>query len=362
MTTVAALAARPKHGTTAVPALRSVPPVVTLKEIDRLTTVLAAAARGEACLLRVAQPVALGEASMRGFLLMVRRIRMAFTYAAGRPAVVVHDAVPSSGELEIGAAPDRVDDSYARSACSTNLLRAMLANGNALGEASPSVAGHGGGSGSLGDFLMELERALRFMTALGPDWPEPSRDVFTSHHTVLLDYERHLLRVDSTEPRPRLYAGSAHLLRQAPSANHLGRIATGFGGLIANPIDLAFTATALPREVARYVDQLDPDRVPGRVVLTCELSPHSSAARSASAIEAVVEAINEAGHAPVWQCDPLTRDPAQEIARAVDGYATFVDALRRSGAAAGSVVVDVSGVATEQGEALAMSLARVLHG
>src|SRR6185503_18766866 len=232
----------------AVTKLRGVPPLVFAGECDDLKSKLAAVARGEAFLLQGGDCAETFDGvtadNVRNKLRVLLQMAVVLTYAASVPVVKVgriagQYAKPRSSDLETregvtlpayrGDAvngfdftpearrhdPARLLEVYHSSAATLNLVRAFVTGGYAdlrqvhtwntdfvsnspVGKRYEKVAD-------------EIDRAMRFMSAIGADPDEFHRvDFHTCHEALLLEYEHALTRIDSLTGTP--YDVSGHFV------------------------------------------------------------------------------------------------------------------------------------------------------
>jgi 3-deoxy-7-phosphoheptulonate synthase len=203
--------------------------------------------------------------------------------------------------------PTRMVQGYYQAASTLNLLRAFTKGGFAdltqvhnwnreFVAASPA--------GRRYEILAdEIERALRFMQAVGIDLATMPTlhevNVWTSHEGLLLDYEEALTRVDSLTGR--WYDCSAHMLwigdrTRDPDGAHVGY----FAG-VNNPIGVKVGPSATPADVLALCERLNPDRIPGRLTLITRLG----AGAVQELLPPLLRAVAEAEHPVVWACDPM---------------------------------------------------------
>jgi 3-deoxy-7-phosphoheptulonate synthase len=203
--------------------------------------------------------------------------------------------------------PERIIQGYYQAASTLNLVRAFTKGGFAdlthvhtwnreFVASSPA----GQRYEALAD---EIERALRFMQAIGFDLTSEHTihevDIWTSHEGLLLDYEEALTRRDSLTGQP--YDCSAHMLwignrTRDPNGAH----AEFFSG-VHNPIGVKLGPTATPDEAVALAEKLNPARVPGRLTFITRLG----AERVRAALPPLVAAVREAEAPVVWVCDPM---------------------------------------------------------
>ena len=149
----------------------------------------------------------------------------------------------------------------------------------------------------------EIERALRFMQAIGIDLANMPTlhevDVWTSHEGLLLDYEEPLTRVDSLTGR--WYDCSAHLLwigdrTRDPEGAHVA-----FFAGVNNPLGVKVGPHRDPGRRACALRAAQPGPHPGRLTLITRLG--ADAVREL--LPPLLRAVGDAGHPVVWVCDPM---------------------------------------------------------
>lgn len=149
----------------------------------------------------------------------------------------------------------------------------------------------------------EIERALRFMEACGIELSsEPQLqqvDLWTSHEGLVLDYEEALTRRDSLTGQ--WYDCSAHMLWVGERTRQPDGAHVEFFSGVRNPIGCKIGPDASPDDVVRICEQLDPDRIPGRLTLITRLG----ADRVGELLPPLIRAVRESVHPVVWVCDPM---------------------------------------------------------
>jgi 3-deoxy-7-phosphoheptulonate synthase len=163
--------------------------------------------------------------------------------------------------------------------------------------------------------------AISFMEACGSNLGAVLGhiDFFTSHEALLLPYEEALTRHDEATGRtsnlsprpPRSGEGAGHAARHYNLGAHmlwLGDRTRSLDGAhveylrgIANPIGVKVGPTCSPEELVRLVERLNPANEWGRVTLITRLG----AARVASLLPPLIQAIGAAGAKVLWSCDPM---------------------------------------------------------
>lgn len=363
--------------------LESVPPVVLPPEVDRLTSRLADVANGRAFLLQGGDCaetfVDNTEPHIRATIRTLLQMAIVLTYGASTPVVKIgriagQYAKPRSSALdalglpsyrgdivhsivaEAGARtpdPSRMVRAYANASAAMNLVRALTATGMAdlttvhdwnkdfvrtskAGERYEAVAA-------------EIERAVRFMDACGVDDHNlHSVEFYASHEALLLDYERALLRMDTTRPdETRLYDLSAHFLWIGERTRKLDGAHIAFAELLSNPIGLKIGPSTTPELAVEYVERLDPHGTPGRLTLISRMGN----GKVRDVLPAIVEKVEASGHKVIWQCDPMhgntvestTGYKTRHFDRIVDEVQGFFEVHRALGTHPGGIHVEVTG-------------------
>jgi 3-deoxy-7-phosphoheptulonate synthase len=151
------------------------------------------------------------------------------------------------------------------------------------------------------EMVASIGEAVRFMETLaGQPLGSFSRvDFFTSHEALLLHYEQAV-----TRQVPRQW-GWFNLSTHFPwigmrTAALDGAHVEYFRG-IRNPIAVKVGPSVTPDVLLRLVDALDPHREPGRLSLIHRMG----AAKIASNLPPLLDALRREGRQPLWICDPM---------------------------------------------------------
>jgi 3-deoxy-7-phosphoheptulonate synthase len=320
--------------------LHALPPLVFAGEARSLLAALGEVAEGRAFLLQAGDCVESFRdhtaPALREKLKVLLQMSAVLTYGATLPVVKVgriagQFAKPRSSATEVvdgvelpsfrghtvhsdaptaeARVPDpaRMIQGYYQSASTLNLLRAFTKGGFAdltqvhnwnreFVAASPA--------GRRYEMLAgEIERALRFMQAVGIDLATMPTlhevNVWTSHEGLLLDYEEALTRVDSLTGR--WYDCSAHMLWVGDRTRDPEGAHVEFFSGVNNPVGIKLGPSATPADVLTLCERLNPDRVPGRMTLITRLG----AGAVAELLPPLLRAVAEAEHPVVWACDPM---------------------------------------------------------
>ncbi|HEY2510842.1 MAG TPA: 3-deoxy-7-phosphoheptulonate synthase class II [Polyangiaceae bacterium] len=147
----------------------------------------------------------------------------------------------------------------------------------------------------------ELSQALHFMEALGEKTVDDLTrvDFFTSHEGLNLHYESAQTR--TVPRRPGNYALSGHLPWIGERTRSLGGAHVEFFRGIKNPVGIKVGPKAPPDEIAQLVEHLNPEDEPGRIVLITRLG----AGQVEDRLPQLVNGIRRAGRRVLWVCDPM---------------------------------------------------------
>ncbi|ALG09307.1 3-deoxy-7-phosphoheptulonate synthase [Kibdelosporangium phytohabitans] len=158
--------------------------------------------------------------------------------------------------------------------------------------------------------------------------------VWTSHEALLLDYEIPMIRQDWTG-RPVLasthWPWIGNRTRQIDGA-HVALLAQ-----VRNPLSCKVDANITVGELLELCERLDPGREPGRLTLISRMGATAVAGR----LPALAAAVRAAGHPVVWLCDPMhgntIRTPDGLKTRLMDAMLREVDDFQSAIAAGGGV-------------------------
>jgi 3-deoxy-7-phosphoheptulonate synthase len=366
--------------------IASMPPLVFAGEARSLQSNLAKVAAGNAFLLQAGDCAESFEEfsadNIREKLRVILQMAVVLTYSMGVPVVKVgriagQFAKPRSsdteriGDLELpsfrghivndatatSAAripdPERLVQAYHQSASTLNLVRAFTKGGFAALDRVHAWNQEFVASSPEGQrydaMALEIDRALRFMRAIGMDTESNQNlrevDVWTSHEALLLGYEQALTRRDSTTGN--WYDCSAHMLWIGERTRDLDGAHVEFLRGVGNPIGCKVGPSMTGEEVIALCEALNPAMIPGRLTLITRMG----ADRIEDGLRPLLRAVKDSGHPVVWACDPMhgntvtsesgrkTRHFDSVIAE-IEG---FVRAHRAEGTWPGGIHVELTG-------------------
>ncbi|ASK66908.1 3-deoxy-7-phosphoheptulonate synthase class II [Brachybacterium avium] len=316
--------------------LRAAPPLVFAGEVDVLRDRVAAAARGEAFLLAggdCAETFADSTADrIRNKIRTILQMSAVLTYGASLPVVKMgrmagQFAKPRSADEETrdgqtlptyrGDAvnefdftpesripdPARLWKTYTTSASTLNLLRAFTGGGFAdLREVHSWNRGFTSGAGydRYEELAGQIDKAVRFMDAIGADFDALKVvEFYASHEALLLDYEEALSRIDSRTGE--IYGCSGHFLWVGERTRQLDGAHVDFMARLQNPIGVKLGPTATVDDALRLIDRLDPEREPGRLTFITRMG----AGKIRDRLPALVEGVRDSGAQVAWVTDPM---------------------------------------------------------
>lgn len=316
------------------------PPLVLPAEIRELRRSLSEVAGGRAFLLQAGdcaeQFSSCTEQVVRSKLKVMLQLAILLAYGSGLPVVKVGriagqfgkprsqltevvdgvelpvfrgDIVNSPEPTPEARRPDtnRLLRAYHNSSATLNVLRALTLGGfgdldqvHAWNQEFVRRTGPGQDYEKVAD---EIARALRFMAACGVDINGLQTlhqvHLFTSHEALLPHYEQALTRYD--EKSAAWFDTSAHMVWIGDRTRQLDGAHVELLSGIANPIGLKVGPSTTPAQLRQLCDRLDPQHVPGRLVLITRLG----ADRVTDLLPPLLDAVTATGHPVVWTSDPM---------------------------------------------------------
>jgi 3-deoxy-7-phosphoheptulonate synthase len=319
--------------------LANYPPLVFAGEARRLKDQLAAAGRGEAFLLQGGDCAEsfdqFSADGIRDTFKVMLQMAMVLTYGAKVPVIKVgrmagQFAKPRSAPTETVDGvelpsyrgdiinelaftpearfpdPKKMLQAYTQAAATVNLLRAFSTGGYAdvhqvhswtLGFTESEKAE------TYREMASRITDALDFMSAAGvtSDTAHSLQtvDFYTSHESLLLEYEEALTRLDSTSGN--WLAGSGHLIWIGDRTRQPDGAHVEFASGVQNPIGLKCGPTTTAEDLKILMAKLNPNNDEGRLTLIARFG----AGKVAQHLPRLVQAVKEAGANVTWVCDPM---------------------------------------------------------
>ncbi|MDT8328060.1 MAG: 3-deoxy-7-phosphoheptulonate synthase class II [Roseovarius sp.] len=319
--------------------LTQYPPLVFAGEARRLKKQLGAASRGEAFLLQGGDCAESFEQfsadAIRDTFKVMLQMAMVLTYGAKVPVVKVgrmagQFAKPRSAPTEVvngvelpsyrgdiindlaftpesrSPNPDKMLQAYTQAAATLNLLRAFSTGGYAdvhqvhawtLGFTESEKAA------KYRDMANHISDALAFMAAAGIDSDSAhtlkSVDFYTSHESLLLEYEEALTRLDSTSGK--WLAGSGHMLWIGDRTRQPDGAHVDFLSGVLNPIGLKCGPSMTSEDLKLLLAKLNPNNEAGRLSLIARFG----AGKVGDNLPRLIRTVQEEGANVLWVCDPM---------------------------------------------------------
>lgn len=319
--------------------LASYPPLVFAGEARRLKAQLGAASRGEAFLLQGGDCAESFEQfsadGIRDTFKVMLQMAMVLTYGAKVPVVKVgrmagQFAKPRSAPTEIVDGvelpsyrgdiindldftpdsripnPNKMLQAYTQAAATLNLLRAFSTGGYAdVHQVHSWTLGftEGEKATKYRDMANRISDTLDFMKAAGVTSDRlhslQTVDFYTSHESLLLEYEEALTRLDSTSGK--WLAGSGHMIwigdrTRQPEGAHVE-----FARGVQNPVGLKCGPTTTADDLKVLMEKLNPENEAGRLTLIARFGAGSVGDH----LPRLIKAVQEEGANVLWTCDPM---------------------------------------------------------
>lgn len=319
--------------------LSQYPPLVFAGEARRLKAALGAASRGEAFLLQGGDCAESFEQfsadAIRDTFKVMLQMAMVLTYGAKVPVVKVgrmagQFAKPRSAptetvngvelpsyrgdiinELAFTAEaripdPEKMLQAYTQAAATLNLLRAFSTGGYAdVHQVHSWTLGftEGEKAARYRDMANHISAALDFMSAAGVDSDRAHTlqtvDFYTSHESLLLEYEEALTRLDSTSGK--WLAGSGHMIWIGDRTRQPDGAHVEFCRGVLNPIGLKCGPSMTSEDLKLLMAKLNPQNEAGRLTLIARFG----AGNVAEHLPRLIKTVQEEGANVVWVCDAM---------------------------------------------------------
>ncbi|MDV4144244.1 MULTISPECIES: class II 3-deoxy-7-phosphoheptulonate synthase [Shimia] len=319
--------------------LASYPPLVFAGEARRLKADLGAAARGEAFLLQGGDCAESFEQfsadAIRDTFKVMLQMAMVLTYGAKVPVVKVgrmagQFAKPRSaptetvdgvelpsyrGDIinELDFTPNaRIPDprkmlqAYTQAAATLNLLRAFSTGGYAdVHQVHSWTLGftEGEKATQYRDMANRISDALDFMKSAGINSASSAAlrtvDFYTSHESLLLEYEEALTRLDSTSGN--WLAGSGHMIWIGDRTRQPDGAHVEFCRGVLNPIGLKCGPSMTSEDLKVLLNKLNPENEEGRLTLIARFG----AGKVSEHLPRLIKTVQEEGAKVLWVCDPM---------------------------------------------------------
>ncbi|WGW02884.1 class II 3-deoxy-7-phosphoheptulonate synthase [Tropicibacter oceani] len=319
--------------------LSKYPPLVFAGEARKLKNALGAAGRGEAFLLQGGDCAESFEQfsanGIRDTFKVMLQMAMVLTFGAKVPVVKVgrmagQFAKPRSAPTEVVNGlelpsyrgdiineldftpearipnPNKMLQAYTQAAATLNLLRAFSTGGYAdVHQVHQWTLGFTDREESekYRDMANRISDALDFMKAAGLNSDnEPSLqtvDFYTSHESLLLEYEEALTRLDSTSGK--WLAGSGHMIWIGDRTRQPDGAHVEFARGVLNPVGLKCGPSTTAEDLKVLMQRLNPANEAGKLSLIARFG----AGKVGENLPRLIKAVQEEGANVTWVCDPM---------------------------------------------------------
>ena len=202
--------------------------------------------------------------------------------------------------------PSRMLQAYTQAAASLNLLRAFSTGGYAdIHRVQSWISGFAEepAAARYKDIAQRIEDAMDFMSAAGVTSATAHElaqvDFYTSHESLLLEYEEALCRIDSTSGLP--VAGSGHMLWIGDRTRQPDGAHVEFCSGVQNPIGLKCGPTTTAEDLKVLMSKLNPTNEAGRLTLIARFG----AGKVGDHLPRLIETVKAEGANVVWSCDAM---------------------------------------------------------
>ena len=319
--------------------LSQYPPLVFAGEARRLKQQLGAASRGEAFLLQGGDCAESFEQfsadAIRDTFKVMLQMAMVLTYGAKVPVIKVgrmagQFAKPRSAPTEVVDGvelpsyrgdiinelaftedaripdPKKMLQAYTQAAATLNLLRAFSTGGFAdMHRVHSWTLGYTDAEEMqrYSEIANRIQDTIDFMAAAGIDGDTTHHfstvDFYTSHESLLLEYEEALTRLDSTSGK--WLAGSGHMIWIGDRTRQPDGAHVEFARGVQNPIGFKCGPSITTDDLKKLIETLNPENEAGRITLINRFG----AGKVGEHLPKLIRAVQEEGFKVVWSCDPM---------------------------------------------------------
>ena len=202
--------------------------------------------------------------------------------------------------------PQNMLRAYTQAAATLNLLRAFSTGGYAdVHQVHSWTLGFTEGEkvDAYREIANRISDTLDFMTAAGVN-PQTAHtlqtvEFYTSHESLLLEYEEALTRIDSITGK--WLAGSGHMLWIGDRTRQPDGAHVEFASGVQNPIGLKAGPTMTPDDLKALMAKLNPENEEGRLTLIARFGAGSVTEH----LPRLIKTVQDEGAKVTWVCDPM---------------------------------------------------------
>ena len=198
---------------------------------------------------------------------------------------------------------------YTQAAATLNLIRAFSSGGYAdVNQVHSWTLGftEGEKAAEYREMAERIKDALDFMKAAGLEGESAYElrtvDFYTSHESLLLEYEEALTRLDSTSGK--WLAGSGHMIWIGDRTRQPDGAHVEFARGVLNPVGLKCGPTTSEEDLKILLHKLNPENEPGKLTLIARFG----AGNVGDHLPRLIKAVKQEGANVVWCCDAMHGD------------------------------------------------------
>lgn len=202
--------------------------------------------------------------------------------------------------------PNKMLQAYTQSAATLNLLRAFSTGGFAdMSQVHAWTLGFtdADDAAKYREIATRIQDTLDFMKAAGIDSSTThefsSVEFYTSHESLLLEYEQALTRLDSTSGK--WLAGSGHMIWIGDRTRQPDGAHVEFARGVQNPIGLKCGPSMEVDDLKKLMATLNPENEAGRLTLIARFG----AGAVGDHLPKLIKAVQQEGANVVWTCDAM---------------------------------------------------------
>jgi 3-deoxy-7-phosphoheptulonate synthase len=202
--------------------------------------------------------------------------------------------------------PQRMLQAYTQSAATLNLLRAFSTGGFAdMKRVHAWTLGFTDSQEiqKYRELASRIQDSIDFMGAAGINSDTThefsSVEYYTSHESLLLEYEESLTRLDSTSGK--WLAGSSHMIWIGDRTRQPDGAHVEFASGVQNPIGLKCGPTTTAEDLKVLMAKLNPENEEGRLTLIARFGAGSVGDH----LPRLINAVQEEGANVLWTCDAM---------------------------------------------------------
>ena len=195
---------------------------------------------------------------------------------------------------------------YTQAAATLNLIRAFSTGGYAdVNQVHSWTLGftEGEKAAEYREMAERIKDALDFMKAAGLEGKSAYElrtvDFYTSHESLLLEYEEALTRLDSTSGK--WLAGSGHMIWIGDRTRQPDGAHVEFARGVLNPVGLKCGPTTSEEDLKILLHKLNPENEPGKLTLIARFG----AGNVGDHLPRLIKAVKQEGANVVWCCDAM---------------------------------------------------------